>query len=395
MQNATKSFPSYTVMESATGGCLDTLAASFAQFRHLGGSEDVSNPLGKAKASLFEYITQAKCHGDMLDYPNWLRTIREAVHYYKSGTPCTDFAVLGSQKGATGPTGALFLAQMLLIQRIMPAIVRLEMVPGALLTNNGDEVREAVEQLEAMGYTVSYKVLDCWKYADPTARRRLFIVGLRSDVAAKTKWEWPKELCTVTAAPTARDIAQPDSEVHKRYWRTDNPAPLANAKTIPKAGRIQHIGYAGNPHKTKTAGHSTNPNSVQGWDGLWATMLPTNGGSRRPRLDWSRGDPIGDTRLATPVENCRGASLNEDSYISCVNKFHSQAELGMNQDQWVRELVNNGVPLSTGVAIDQQVSKTLIDAGISPTDPIAGAKDTVHACMSTVVASSWLCVYTR
>ena len=122
MQNATKSFPSYTVMESATGGCLDTLAASFAQFRHLGGSEDVSNPLGKAKASLFEYITQAKCHGDMLDYPNWLRTIREAVHYYKSGTPCTDFAVLGSQKGATGPTGALFLAQMLLIQRIMPAI---------------------------------------------------------------------------------------------------------------------------------------------------------------------------------------------------------------------------------------------------------------------------------
>ena len=35
MQNATKSFPSYTVMESATGGCLDTLAACLYGPRHL------------------------------------------------------------------------------------------------------------------------------------------------------------------------------------------------------------------------------------------------------------------------------------------------------------------------------------------------------------------------
>ena len=38
--------PAFTVFELATGGCLDSIAAVLSGFRHLGGTEDVSKPLG-------------------------------------------------------------------------------------------------------------------------------------------------------------------------------------------------------------------------------------------------------------------------------------------------------------------------------------------------------------
>ena len=55
--------PAYTIFEQATGGCLDSLAAAFAGFRHLGGSE-ADTPLGQAKARMFEDLTSAKCLGE-------------------------------------------------------------------------------------------------------------------------------------------------------------------------------------------------------------------------------------------------------------------------------------------------------------------------------------------
>ena len=57
------------------------------------------------------------------------------------------------------------------------------------------------------------------------------------------------------------------------------------------------------------------------------------------------------------------ASLDENSYLALAQKHFSAKELGMNFDQWVRELVNLGVP---GVSLLQSPLQESIIPSLSP-----------------------------
>jgi hypothetical protein len=127
-ENYHSTMPSYTIFELATGGCLDTIAAGLTgAFHHLGGTEDVSTAIGRAKAKLFSDITGAKCYGDTRGWRKWSSKVKGKVDYLKSGQPCTDYASLGAKTGRHGKTGDLFLEQTDLILEIEPKIFRLEM----------------------------------------------------------------------------------------------------------------------------------------------------------------------------------------------------------------------------------------------------------------------------
>ena len=116
--------PKYTLLECATGGCLDALAALFAGFRHLGGSEDVESTLGAAKGRLFVDLTGAPCLGDARRWRDWVTQDHYDVDYYKSGMPCPDYTSLGSKEGNLGKKGGdLFTGQIDLILTITPKVV--------------------------------------------------------------------------------------------------------------------------------------------------------------------------------------------------------------------------------------------------------------------------------
>ena len=80
--------PAFTVFENATGGCLDSLAAAYTGFRHLGGSENIEKATGRAKAKLFRHVTGAKCYGDARQWESWIHEIGGEKDYYKAGMPC-------------------------------------------------------------------------------------------------------------------------------------------------------------------------------------------------------------------------------------------------------------------------------------------------------------------
>ena len=123
--------PSYTVIEQATGGCLDSMAAALVGFAHLGGTEDITKPLGRAKSEFFEDMTGAQCLGDARDWRKWSSRFKTGqIDYYKAGMPCTDYASLGYQEGCLGNKGGnLFLHQADTILHLLPKVCRLEMVP--------------------------------------------------------------------------------------------------------------------------------------------------------------------------------------------------------------------------------------------------------------------------
>ena len=95
------------------------------------------------------------------------------------------------------------------------------MVPSALEVNDGAEVRFVLESL-AIHYKVYADVLDCWRYGDPTARSRLFIIALRKDVFHDVEWVWPDHACDNSWYPIARDIAVPDDQVPPSFWRHES-----------------------------------------------------------------------------------------------------------------------------------------------------------------------------
>ena len=107
------------------------------------------------------------------------------------------------------------------------------------------------------------------------------------------------------------------------------------------------------------------------WDGGLATQLSSNGGSQRPLLEWTQGDPITETRLTVPLETLRAASLSEESYMKLAKKHFCRKTLGMSFDMWLRELVNLGVPVCTSSAIDRAVSDVLKQARVNPSDHCA------------------------
>ena len=171
------SIPSYTVFEQATGGCLDTIAAAIAGFQHLGGTEEVDKPLGAMKGRLFEYITGAPCHGNAREWRTWSKRFTPGeIDYYKAGMPCTDYASLGSHEGAMGHKGGdLFVLQAQTILTLLPKVFRLEMVPSALDTNDGYEVKCVIEGLSTH-YNIDADVVACWEHG-PLPLTPIFVRG--------------------------------------------------------------------------------------------------------------------------------------------------------------------------------------------------------------------------
>ena len=80
--------------------------------------------------------------------------------------------------------------------------------------------------------------------------------------------------------------------------------------------------------------------------------------------------------MLVPIESCRGASLNEQSYMRFARKHYRKA-LGLSYDQFLRELINLGVPLCTGSAIDRKVAGLLLRAGMLPSDHCVPAEQSV------------------
>jgi site-specific DNA-cytosine methylase len=370
------SLPAYTVFELATGGCLDSMAAILEGFHHVGGTEDVSRAMGRQKMKLFEDLARAPCLGDTRNWRDWIHRVTLEIDYLKSGQPCPDYCPLGSNLGCGGTQGGeLFIEQLEPILALRPKVIRLEMVPSVRTVNDGKEL-SIVRDALSVQYHVHEKVVECWRYGDSSVRQRLFIVALRRDHFTETDWNWPEPVFTRKAYPIARDIAVADDEVPPTYWRDESDSIISykNPKPI-EPGRVQQIGFGGNPTKPNESGSSKNPNSILSWDGGLPTQLTTNGGSRRPTLEWEIGSPIGRTRLTTPAETLRAATLDESSYERLARRHFCRKTIGMSFDMWLRELVNNGVPLGTSRAIDLAVSEALRNANTKPIDRYATTVD--------------------
>ena len=183
------------------------------------------------------------------------------------------------------------------------------------------------------------QVVDC------VLRERLFVVGFHKRLGADKNtvkgrgkfFAWPDPVYNPGEAPVYADIAVPDSEVPYEYIRSDS-VPLCEYKE-PEPGKLHLIGQIGDKGNM---GYSLNPAPTYSFLSLPNGQTRHNGGGRRPMQEWQQGDPLTQTRLTVPVETVRMANCPE-GYGPYCKSFNPEQS-----DVWLRDCVNQGVPLHTG-----------------------------------------------
>ena len=109
------------------------------------------------------------------------------VFLYTASFPCTDLSVAGDRAGLAGEeSGTLNAVLHILVQKkrcnTHPIVVVLENVKGFLTSNKGQDIRNTVRSLNALGYTVDIIELDAVMFT-PQSRPRVFVVAVENTLA--------------------------------------------------------------------------------------------------------------------------------------------------------------------------------------------------------------------
>jgi DNA (cytosine-5)-methyltransferase 1 len=124
---------------------------------------------------------------------------RNKVDLLAGGPPCQPFSRAGRSMlrhrvltGAADPHDErrdLWRSFLEVVQLARPRAVLMENVPDMALDREMFILRSMTEELEQIGYSVSARVVDCWRYGVPQMRHRLMLVALKNRV----RFEWPEE----------------------------------------------------------------------------------------------------------------------------------------------------------------------------------------------------------
>jgi DNA (cytosine-5)-methyltransferase 1 len=148
------------------------------------------------------------------------------------GFPCQDFSVAGKRQGTSVKRGRLYLEMKSVIEHIKPLIFVAENVEGLVNMENGlilqtikDDFSEMRIESETIRYNVTHHLLHAPDYGVPQLRKRVFIVGIRSDLNVNFKAPLPTHLNNWMTAEEAIDD----------LWGRENDPPIFNHSQISRA----------------------------------------------------------------------------------------------------------------------------------------------------------------
>ena len=98
-----------------------------------------------------------------------------------AGFPCQPFSISGKKKGFADIRGTLFFELCRVILEKHPPVVFLENVRHLVHHDHGQTLGVILRELENMGYTVSWKVLNGADFGVPQNRERIFCISRLAD----------------------------------------------------------------------------------------------------------------------------------------------------------------------------------------------------------------------
>ena len=112
-----------------------------------------------------------------IDWSDYAGTIDIIV----GGSPCQSFSVAGNWKdedvkGLSGQSGLMF-EYIRAVREVRPRYFIWENVTGALSSEDGAAFGQLITEMDELGYSMCWRVLDSQYFGVPQMRRRVFVVG--------------------------------------------------------------------------------------------------------------------------------------------------------------------------------------------------------------------------
>ncbi len=152
-----------------------------------------------------------ECYAELLtpesDYPK--------ADIVIGGPPCQPFSVGGKQLGLKDSRDG-FPIFLNAVQKLSPEVILFENVRGMLYRNKW-YLREVLDELEALGYTLNYTLLNACDYDVPQNRERVIVMGARQFIPFPQKS--PR---TVTAGEALEELAFQFSDDSKFFTESMN-----------------------------------------------------------------------------------------------------------------------------------------------------------------------------
>jgi len=108
---------------------------------------------------------------------------KEKIDILTGWFPCQAFSIAGDRKGFSDHRGELFYSIINLVNQLegkghgKPRVLFLENVKNLVSHKGGQAFEIIITEIEKLGYTIKYKILNTYKYTDlPQNRERVFIV---------------------------------------------------------------------------------------------------------------------------------------------------------------------------------------------------------------------------
>lgn len=108
-----------------------------------------------------------------------------------AGFPCQAFSISGKQLGFGDTRGTLFFEVARIAKYHKPKVLFLENVKNFVSHDKGKTLETVKNILESLGYKVHYKVLNASDYGCPTARQRVYIIGVHKSITKAFSFPLP------------------------------------------------------------------------------------------------------------------------------------------------------------------------------------------------------------
>jgi DNA (cytosine-5)-methyltransferase 1 len=111
---------------------------------------------------------------DILNQTNY--SLDEVLLVY-GGPPCQAFSQAGKQQGILDERGELIFEFLRFIKDIRPPLFLMENVPNLKSIAKGQLMASILEEMENLGYSVDYRIMNAAEYGSPQKRHRLIFLG--------------------------------------------------------------------------------------------------------------------------------------------------------------------------------------------------------------------------
>lgn len=339
-------------------------------FAGIGGFRAAAESVARATGSTFSCIATSEIDGDCQKVYQHLHSpgpdelnvgdVREiatsrggSVHLPEfdlllAGFPCQSFANIGHRGGFDDDRGQLFFALRDVIDTYHPPAFVLENVSKLTVLNKGAVMEEILRHLSALRYNVTHHVLNAADFGLPQNRRRLFIVGTRTDLDRQGR----------IATLDPRAFADPDQPRATSAWDVlskempeEHLVPAGTRKTVLRKNENWAGSLAVNPTLARplTASmskwHRANQDSYFTADYVMAKR-------RRLALENLETDRVvGDLRRVTPLE-----ALRLQGFPDAAHRAFDAAQL-RNSSSY--RLIGNAVPVPLAAAVTRMVVSCL------------------------------------